>query len=91
MRTTIKTTALLVAALTLSGGVTASAQPFRGRVVVGPRVRVYAPLYDNPFWWEYGPYVPYRGLAAADDDRGDLRAARRHLQAAGVDGQARGR
>lgn len=39
---------------------------FRGRVVVGPRVHLYAPFYYDPFWGPYGTYYPYVGRGAAE-------------------------
>jgi hypothetical protein len=69
MTTIKKTTALLVAALTLSAATPASAQHSRGRIAVGPRPYFYAPYLYNPYWAPYGAYYyyyPYVGGGGAD-------------------------
>jgi PEGA domain-containing protein len=57
----MKKTTLVLAVLVLASSVSAQAQPRRGRVIVGPRVHVYAPFYYDPFWYGpyWGPYYPY--------------------------------
>lgn len=46
----------LAIGLMLVGAISASAQPRRGAVVVGPRIQVYRPFFYDPFW---GPWYPY--------------------------------
>jgi len=57
MATITRTTTLLMAAMVLAVGVSASAATHRGRVTAAPRGYGYIspPLFD-PFW---GPYYPY--------------------------------
>jgi len=67
MTTITKTTALLVAALTLSAVVPANAQHFRGRIFIGPRPHFYAPYVYNPYWADGAYYYyPYAGRGVAD-------------------------
>ena len=61
MTTVMKRALLVAAALTLGWSVSANALPIRGRIVMVPRERIYAPYVYDPFW---GPYYPYSGYGA---------------------------
>jgi hypothetical protein len=70
MTTVMKRTLLVLAVLTLGWSVSANALPIRGRVVVVPRGRIYAPYVYDPFW---GPYYRYGGYAYVVRPTADVR------------------
>jgi hypothetical protein len=70
MRTVMKSTTLLIAALIIASSVSAQAQPRRGRVVVVPRGYIHAPFYRDRFW---GPYYPYSVYPFAAPPIADVR------------------